>query len=1161
MVEAIFAAAMDAPPDVRSAVIQSRCAGDDALQRDVEELLAHAEQVERTTPHGAPMPLRATIEAALSDTLEEAEPQRVGTYRILRRLGEGGFGVVFLAEQENPRRPVAIKLLRSDSLFGEAARRFEYEARILARLRHPGIAQIYEAGIAGAVRVNADGHRFESPQSFIAMEYVEGPNLIQFVLGDGGRWRPIPIHDRLRLMLEVCRALHHAHQHGVIHRDLKPANILVACHDPVGLGRGDDRGAAVPRLAGVQPKLLDFGVARVVDGETAAFSVASHLRGDMPPRVERGIVSEGGAPPLHSPSPRSRERGDAAGQLDDPTRGRLGSWSRPTAASVSKGALRTAEGRVIGTLAYMSPEQVSGRSDLVDTRSDVYAMGVILHQMLAGVMPYEVEGAPLPDAIRIICEHDPSPIGTLDRSIRTDVHAIVRRAMAKEREHRYSSVAELAADLERLLLGEPIAARQGSGWYLLRRSVRRHRTALAATLALLSLLTASSIAGWVLYAKAEQARAEATSLLRESMLGEARAIRAAGAIGRRIGALDLLKRAAALGDGPDVRSELVAASSLSDFVRLAVLPWTGPATTDGLSSLGRIALLDDASNIRIMDLKRSEELAVLRGLTGAWWAARFSHSGCWFSAIDLHAPSGPRLLVWDVGNPEPCLVRDVADGWSDAVVVERPSGAEVAYAPRGGGVAVAHVLDGSVRLTIEPGWRPGWLAIDDAGERLAILEHGAGAVSLVELESGAALAAAEARTTLRSPCFSEDGELLLAGGADGRVHRWRADGLEPIDPLTGHRAAVVKVFKAEGRIVTGSWDGTVRVWDAATGAPDFAPERGARVLGFDGGRLLLSDGELLTLFALRDESPGTLLAARGEIGPIGTCAFTADDGHLVVAGRQGVELWELPSQRRTILCEEPARCAVTWPDGERVGALVGGSLRSWRLKEGSGAPVPESQRTMQLHELTWLSLAEGGRAIVIAAPGAPSIDLIDLETLATRPLTARVAGAERPELDPTGRWLFHGTWLGAPGRLIDLHGEAPPLEFDHASVRGRFGTAGRLLSVGTPGRQRVYERGSANPLLDLVAGRSALPDLAGASCLSPDGTILAFVEPPDVIRLVRVRDGELLLTLPNPERFGVPDLLFSPLGRWLAILTLEDRVMLWDLSALRKLLEESGSGL
>ena len=247
---------------------------------------------------------------------------RIGHYHIKRVIASGGMGTVYEATQEKPRRTVALKLMRHGIASRSALRRFEYESQILARLRHPGIAQVYEAGT----------HRDDSGTvPFFAMEYIVGAKPItQYV-----KEKKLGARQRMELFAQVCDAIHHGHQKGIIHRDLKPSNILV---DATG-----------------QVKIIDFGVARSTDSDLAVTT------------------------------------------------------------------LQTDIGQLVGTLQYMSPEQCEADPHNIDTRSDVYALGVVFYELLCGRLPYNVTRMAMHEATRIIREQQPTRLTTIDKALKGDI--------------------------------------------------------------------------------------------------------------------------------------------------------------------------------------------------------------------------------------------------------------------------------------------------------------------------------------------------------------------------------------------------------------------------------------------------------------------------------------------------------------------------------------------------------------------------------------------------------------------------------------------------------------------------------------------------------------------------------------------------------------------
>src|SRR5580658_6773251 len=402
-IESLYHAALEREPAERSGWLGQACGGDAGLRKEVESLLACAEA---SLSNPAARPGMEKVWDHVAGERDGALPSTIGRYRILRLLGEGGMGVVYEAEQEQPRRKVALKVVKSGLGDPKLIRRFEQEALALGRLQHPGIAQIYEAGTAD----NGFG-----PQPYFAMEFIRGQPLLEYAAA-----HKLNTRQRLELMAKICEAVHHAHQRGIIHRDLKPGNILV-----------DETG---------QPKILDFGVARATDSD----------------------------------------------------------------AHVTR---QTDLGQLVGTLAYMSPEQVLADPLELDTRSDVYALGVILYELLAGHLPYKISPK-LHEALQTIREEEPTSLSTLSSAYRGDIETIVAKALEKDKTRRYPSAAELAADIRRYLQDEPIMARPATTLYQLQKFARRHKALVLGVAAVFVVL----IAGIIVSAReAERANAESAT--------------------------------------------------------------------------------------------------------------------------------------------------------------------------------------------------------------------------------------------------------------------------------------------------------------------------------------------------------------------------------------------------------------------------------------------------------------------------------------------------------------------------------------------------------------------------------------------------------------------------------------------------------------------------
>ena len=443
-------------PDERHAFLDQTCQGNPALRAKLEKLLNNRDRAEDffdmppvKMPAGVTrMAVLEGEEGAPSDQAMALGSACIGRYKLLERMGEGGCGVVYRAEQLEPvRRMVALKIIRLGMDTEGVIARFEMERQALAMMDHPNIARVLDAGATSTGR------------SFFVMELVEGEKITDFCEG-----RRLDVRQRLELFIQICLAIQHAHQKGIIHRDIKPSNVLVRFHDGVPV-----------------PKVIDFGIAKA------------------------------------------------------------------TAADIGENSTFTAFDPFLGTPAYMSPEQASGSGQDVDTRSDIYSLGALLHELLTGHPPFDptrLQKAGLEEIRRIVREEEPpAPSATvaalsaeiaqqvadcrnsdphkLAHHLKGDLDWIVMKAMEKDRQRRYATVQGLGADVQRHLRHEPVNASPPGRRYRLQKFIRRNKVALTAGSFVVLALTAGFGTSTWRYLREKEARREADlARANESMLRE-----------------------------------------------------------------------------------------------------------------------------------------------------------------------------------------------------------------------------------------------------------------------------------------------------------------------------------------------------------------------------------------------------------------------------------------------------------------------------------------------------------------------------------------------------------------------------------------------------------------------------------------------------------------
>ncbi len=768
----LFDALIDLVPEERIRRLDALPADAVELRRRVEALLEGFDATERA---GGFLDDRVMRDLRISEAESDGPlPRMLGAYRLLRVLGMGGMGIVFEAEENEPRRKVAVKILRDDTLSREAMRRFRREVDTLGRLQHRGIAQIYGAGRA------MDGDRAGGPVSYIAMELLDGVALDEYVRSERASPREIA-----SLLADVADAVHHAHERGVIHRDLKPANIMVV------------RSEGTP-----QPKILDFGVARLIGGEGT---------GDKTTTV-------------------------------------------------------TSHGLIVGTVAYMSPEQLSGDPAGIDARTDVYALGAILYELLAGRLPLDVRNRPIADAARIVHDEEPSRLSHIDRRYRGDLETIVATALEKDRDRRYPSAAALGDELRRYCADEPIIARPPSGTERVARFARRHRSIVAGAMATLAVLLIGIAATTTLALREIRARRAADWTAYRSHIGAASAALAAQ---DAEGARRHLAVAAPALRGWEWRA--LAANLDQSFATVRLAEHVTPQSLEGLRSSAIWPYVD----------------RVAAALPSNW------PSACRVPSVpDGAAPAEGAILAWHDQDRS-------AEFW----LVKRPG-------EQDGLIVRLRGADGSVqrdaRLAIDAPTTmiPASMAINRDRDRVGVvLRDGGGParVCVLRLDGGpsASMKVGNSRHGELPIAMGAGGLVALGGGPERTAILWDADSGRTT-PLAGHIGDMRSItFSHDGRrIATGGNDRAIRIFEiddaGAVRQTDVERQHQDAVLGLhfapDDATLLSSsvDGTIRLWSTPRDR-PGMMLIATlaGHRASLASAEFSHDGGWIASVGVDG----------------------------------------------------------------------------------------------------------------------------------------------------------------------------------------------------------------------------------------------------------------------------------
>ncbi|HUR57609.1 MAG TPA: protein kinase [Opitutaceae bacterium] len=1101
--EALFADALALPAAQREAFLARECGADLELLRRLRVLVA---------AHDHPAnPLAPPAASGVALAANEKPGEVIGRYKLLQKIGEGGCGVVWMAEQEEPvRRRVALKIIKLGMDTTSVVARFEAERQALAVMDHPNIAKVHDAGAT------------ETGRPFFVMELVRGITITRYC--DENRLTPTA---RLELFIKVCQAVQHAHQKGIIHRDLKPSNILVTVND------------GTPT-----PKVIDFGIAKATQG-----------------------------------------------RLTDAT-------------------VFTAFEQFIGTPVYMSPEQAEMSSLDIDTRSDIYSLGVLLYELLTGRPPFDartlaqagIDGIrqqirevepPRPSArLGTLSDAERDTVarlrGTVDSALsillRGDLDWIVMRCMEKNRTRRYDTANGLAADIQRYLRNEPVVARPPSTWYLLQKLFRRHRVGFTAGAAVACAVILGGIfSTWqavrairaekeqtTLREAAERAGATEWALRREAQSHELAARRMLYAadmnlaqqalhtnnLGRVRRLLDRHRPANA--STPDVRGwewRYLWQQSRSEALAKLMQHDEG-AFTVSYSPDGRLLAVGCyGGRVELWDAESRRLVRVLHEKGAAIGKAVFSPRE---NALVATAETG--VLMW----------HDLASGRSEQLARFKGNIRNLSFSHDGARVVVLTASPGPAVHVLDPG-RKGILSELPLGATSGAHWHCArlssdydrlyyndwvgparkSVVRMRQQSTGKIVWEAGSGTDVGFTAMelSPDGRFLVTGTGyqDGRVTVRNALTGEVVAELQGHTRWIPWLtFSRDGRwLASASSDQTIRLWDTATWK-EAGVFRGhgdeVHAVAFSPDGAFLASGSKEGSVMLWKTSDAAKANAGAVLPPQFRVAWPLPGGNTAIALRTDSHwsIVDLRTQRETPLGFDPAHSHFLVPPNilgsyDRVGRLAVHELHSHgptllaEIEVGGGyGGVFAYCREAKL--VAWGDGSASIHVASLARPGPP------------RDLTAGQPKAVPVGFSADGRFLRvrHGrdflTWDLSTGRVQD----SPTPDYMTADARSaQFGLDSRALLA--PALQQYRPRGNLS-----------------AQALSPDRATLAIAAESGLVAVYDNADHSRFTVLQG-HMGAVHGLAFSPdAKRLVTTCGAGEAVKLWDLETRQELLTLSG---
>ncbi|MBN1442726.1 MAG: protein kinase [Planctomycetes bacterium] len=1008
----------------------------------------------------------------------DARGRRIGHYRLVRLIGSGAQGDVYLAEDTRLSRRVALKVLAVPFLGAAGAReRFRREAAIASRLDDPGICSVYDAG-------DSDG------ASYIAMRYLEGRTLAD-IIAEARDEKPLAvasstsarerIQQRVRLVERVARSLHRAHEAGLVHRDIKPGNIFVT-------EAGD-------------PVILDFGLARDEESELTTLT-------------------------------RSRD--------------------------------------ILGTPAYMSPEQISGGSIRVDARSDVYSLGVVLYECLTLERPFQ---APTREALyqRILTSTPPDP-RKLNPQVSKDLKVILETALEKDRDRRYQTALDLAEDLRRVRSREPIRVRSpGVALRFLRWSQRNPALAASALGLFLALFVGLAISLILLRAmRIERDRKELA--LWESLVSQARATLRSDRPGRRFESLDVIREAARMHVGPELRDAAIAALALSDL-RPVNDPVQVPA--DALfvahdEAGKRRAWMDRGGTVHVVREGQGDEFTLDAPVAPRDPRDVYVRLSC--DGDFLAVRIGEAIRAWDLEQREQRL--SIAPCARKRAFEFSPDARWLASGQTDGCVHLHDIESGKEIRILTPGntgYVPYSVRFHRREDLVAACSEASPAVHVWDLAAGHHVVI-RPRISVPGIDWHPSRRILAGASADSRVFLWDID--HPGDPIITlpvlpMMTSGVLFTEADGHLLVSGRDGALQLWNLVT-EESLLSARG--VLGFgeprwrDGDRLLTINGPPASQPHWNVAASGECRAITGKSAAVSSLAFSPDGRLLVVGLEASLQIRATATGRLlgTLPTKHASRCVawITPPSGEPVPVVTELILASfdhvqrWPVVGSSGqlrfgppeilrvVPAPRAAVAVS-EDGSRLAAVYSERNLVVDSFRAPRQEAVLLGT---------GVDFDSVAIDPSGRLVAAGNSSQPGVQVFDIASRSSITDLATADPSDvLFAPTGEWLIAASVSEARIWRCDSWDLALRLERERPAARE---AMAFSADGRFLALPLSASQITLFNASSLDVVARLEAPDSSRVQILSFSRGGRWLA--AGGEGVHLWDLGRIAERLDQLG---